>query len=1670
MKIYKFLLIGCFSFLVSISFSATKTWTGSVNSNFNNGGNWSPAGAPGVGDVALFDGTSAVNCDINVNVSIQGVSITVAYLGTISQLAGNTIVIGSGGFSQAGGLFVGGNSAITINSTGLFALSGGTFTNTSGNFTISGTRNPSQTLFTHSGGTFNHNNGTFIINPNQNSGANAIYTIDILPATTFYNVIVNGTAGWGTSTIATGAGDVVIASNDLTHTDGIISGTFEVKNNLIVNTTADAGLGTITFSGTGAQTYAVTGTPRTCKIAVDKLSGAVTPAGGTTNFYMQGFTQTLGDFTAPTGTMNVGGTLSATQTIYSHVAGTFSHNNGTVVLNPNQSSGANAIYTIDILPTTTFYNVIVNGTTSWGTSTIATGAGDVVIASNDLTHTDGIIAGTFEVKNNLIINATSDGGLGTITFSGTGAQTYTVAGGAPRTCKIAVNKSSGAVTPAGGTTDFYMQGFTQTLGDFTAPTGTMNVGGTLSATQTIYSHVAGTFTHNNGTVALNPNQSSGANAIYTIDILPTTTFYNVIVNGTTSWGTSTIATGAGDVVIASNDLTHTDGIIAGTFEVKNNLIINATSDGGLGTITFSGTGAQTYTVAGGAPRTCKIAVNKSSGAVTPAGGTTDFYMQGFTQTLGDFTAPTGTMNVGGTLSATQTIYSHVAGTFTHNNGTVVLNPNQSSGANAVYTIDVLPATLFYDFIINGTTSWGTSTIATAAGDLVQADNDFTHTDGIISGQFALRNNLFINATSDGGLGTITFNGAGAQTYTVAGGAPRTCRIAVNKAAGAVTPAGGTTDFYMQGFTQTLGDFTAPTGTMNVGGTLSATQTIYSHVAGTFTHNNGTVVLNPNQSSGANAVYTIDVLPATLFYDFIINGTTSWGTSTIATAAGDLVQADNDFTHTDGIISGQFALRNNLFINATSDGGLGTITFNGTGAQTYTVAGGAPRTCKIAVNKTAGGVTPAGGTTDFYMQGFTQTLGDFTAPTGTMNVGGTLSATQTIYSHVSGTFTHNNGTVVLNPNQSSGANAVYTIDVLPATLFYDFIINGTTSWGTSTITTAAGDLVQADNDFTHTDGIISGQFGLRNNLFINATSDGGLGTITFNGTGAQTYTVAAGAPRTCKIAVNKTAGGVTPAGGTTDFYMQGFTQTLGDFTAPTGDMNVGGPLSATQTIYNHVAGTYTHNNGTVVFNPTQNSGANAVYTVNIINSTSFYNVIVNGISSWGTSTLTTAAGDTIDVENDLVYTDGIATATLEVAGNVTVESGHDGGNGLLIFKNGNAQNFDLTGATANFNGDIKLKKTANNISLLSDLQMDGANQDLFFVKGDMVIPSLNMVIIGDNVTATGGSDSSFVDGRMRKIGNEAFTFPIGKNDTAYAPIAITAPTNVAHHFTAEYFQTDPNPSYDVTSKVASLDHLSRCEYWILDRTNGASNVFVSLSWNDRSCGVTTLADLRVARWDGTQWQNHGNGLTTGTTASGTVRSSAAVTSFSPFTLSSTTVNNPLPIELLTFNAIPNGKKVDLKWSTASEKNNDYFTVEKSTDAQVFEFVAEIDGAGNSTDVIDYTTSDNQPYSGVSYYRLKQTDFNGEYSYSSIVAVNFSENESGVFVYPNPADLQNGFNIEFSSICESCTLIVMDATGRKVYESKVQSKKILIDQIIAPGLYFIQYTNGLGVNQNQKIILK
>jgi len=109
--------------------------------------------------------------------------------------------------------------------------------------------------------------------------------------------------------------------------------------------------------------------------------------------------------------------------------------------------------------------------------------------------------------------------------------------------------------------------------------------------------------------------------------------------------------------------------------------------------------------------------------------------------------------------------------------------------------------------------------------------------------------------------------------------------------------------------------------------------------------------------------------------------------------------------------------------------------------------------------------------------------------------------------------------------------------------------------------------------------------------------------------------------------------------------------------------------------------------------------------------------------------------------------------------------------------------------------------------------------------------------------------------------------------------------------------------------------------------------------------------------------------------------------------------PLPISLVDFYGELTTDVIDIYWTTASESFNDYFTIEKSINGENWDILETVDGAGNSTQTQHYATVDKKPYLGVNYYRLKQTDYNGTYSYSEAIRIDLDGAQP--FVFPNPA---------------------------------------------------------------------
>jgi len=219
-----------------------------------------------------------------------------------------------------------------------------------------------------------------------------------------------------------------------------------------------------------------------------------------------------------------------------------------------------------------------------------------------------------------------------------------------------------------------------------------------------------------------------------------------------------------------------------------------------------------------------------------------------------------------------------------------------------------------------------------------------------------------------------------------------------------------------------------------------------------------------------------------------------------------------------------------------------------------------------------------------------------------------------------------------------------------------------------------------------------------------------------------------------------------------------------------------------------------------------------------------------------------------------------------------------------------------------------------------------------------------------------------------------------SDPSFAVDDIQLSVGSSDVFTAEYFRGNPTLLFGA-AKDPSLVSISQCEYWQLDRNLGSSSRLVYLNWDGNSCGITNVANLRVARWDvpGAIWRDEGQGGgTTGTVAAGTIESGNFISTYGTFTLSAIDAQ-PLPVQLLAFDAVYNGNTVDVSWSTASEINNDHFTIERSPDALEFEPVGLQPGAGNSTGIRRYYFEDLSPLQGVSYYRLKQTDYDGTSKY-------------------------------------------------------------------------------------------
>lgn len=536
------------------------------------------------------------------------------------------------------------------------------------------------------------------------------------------------------------------------------------------------------------------------------------------------------------------------------------------------------------------------------------------------------------------------------------------------------------------------------------------------------------------------------------------------------------------------------------------------------------------------------------------------------------------------------------------------------------------------------------------------------------------------------------------------------------------------------------------------------------------------------------------------------------------------------------------------------------------------------------------------------------------------------------------------------------------------------------------------------------------------------------------------------------------------GGDTNIEINGtFNLIAGTFTSTSSALYIGKKDFGTSstTIFDHLNGDFLHNKGTVHFEP---SGEDDIeFLINTLPNDRFHNVYIDVNGQNANTQLLLNPLDTIYTENNLTLYDGrVNGGSLFVEGDVLVYYSFTSGTTSLHFTGSKSQHLSLSGAESKVNSDVYIEKTTNNVTLSSICKFDNFGQKIYFNSGHFISTSTNLIVFGNNVEALNASSLSFVSGPARKVGNDAFEFPIGKNDTAYAPIAIGAPTNVTNQFTAEYFQQSPNnTTTNAELKEASINHISDCEYWVLEQTSGISEVEVSLSWESRSCGIDHLSDLTITKWNGTKWENIGGQNTLGNLDKGVLSSTNQVTSYGMFTLGSINTSSPLPIQLTSFTAQVNDQQVELNWQTSTEQNNAYFTVERSKDTLNWQAIQTVIGAGNSKDLTSYKVTDTPNDNGIFYYRLKQNDYDGSSSYSKLISVRLAKQVfTELIVYPNPINRKNhNYLIINCSVFEPVTVAIRSSLGHLVYKETFEENEHQLKihnahfEHLPPGIYFI-----------------
>ncbi len=420
---------------------------------------------------------------------------------------------------------------------------------------------------------------------------------------------------------------------------------------------------------------------------------------------------------------------------------------------------------------------------------------------------------------------------------------------------------------------------------------------------------------------------------------------------------------------------------------------------------------------------------------------------------------------------------------------------------------------------------------------------------------------------------------------------------------------------------------------------------------------------------------------------------------------------------------------------------------------------------------------------------------------------------------------------------------------------------------------------------------------------------------------------------------------------------------------------------------------------------------------------------------------------IKTGNTFTQNDG----TVNIYGNWINNGTYTATGGTVAFTGSSAQS--ISGSTAPVFNNLTINNSSG-VSAADNITIGGI---LTLTNGSLT-PTGIVDITNSSNSAVSFSSNSHVNGTLkRSVTTGIYDFPTGYNSNVQnARINISSATGLTD-ITVDFNDWGAeNMDINALGLVVDgtpLNTLLDAGFWTITPNLGFTNVNYSATLNLKASSNTGLLATQhtvVKRENSlSDWTLEGSHTNTTQSIAGNVLTvvRTGLTSFSDFAVAKHDAF-PLPIELLFFTAEMIDESIMLKWATASEINNDYFTIERSSDLRNSTEIARINGAGTTRNTCYYQHEDNKPLRGINYYRLKQTDYDGSFDYSQWVAV---ENNiiSGVLkiLYLHQDNDLVALGIEANP--ESLLQIqAVDIFGRVIYNTTIRADQDFINHSFKP----------------------